>query len=259
MSLKVIVILLGIAGILGIAIGYYLRLIISLGKKGSMELEIKEMLLTAKEEAKKITTEAQTKADTLIEQSKQDIREKEEKAEQTESRLIKKEDLLDKRQTDIDKEVEIIKERISEIRIIRDRTEKIEQEKKEALQKTARLTEEEARTELLKTIEKNAEADLLVRIQKLETSGQETLENKAKDILAMSIQRLASSVAADVMSTNVSIPNDEIKGKIIGKEGRNIKAFERMTGVEVIVDDTPGAITISSFDPVRRHVAKAAL
>ena len=259
MSLKVIVILLGIAGILGIAIGYYLRLIISLGKKGSMELEIKEMLLTAKEEAKKITTEAQTKADTLIEQSKQDIREKEEKAEQTESRLIKKEDLLDKRQTDIDKEVEIIKERISEIRIIRDRTEKIEQEKKEALQKTARLTEEEARTELLKTIEKNAEADLLVRIQKLETSGQETLENKAKDILAMSIQRLASSVAADVMSTNVSIPNDEIKGKIIGKEGRNIKAFERMTGVEVIVDDTPGAITISSFDPVRRHVARAAL
>ncbi len=224
-----------------------------------MELEIKEMLLTAKEDAKKITAEAEKKAETLLEQSRQEIKEKEEKTQQMETRLIKKEDLLDRRQTDIDKEVEIIKERIAEIRTIRERAEKLEQEKKETLQKVARLTEEEARNELLKTVEKNAEADLLVRMQKLDTSGQEILDKKAKDILAISIQRLASSVAMDVMSTFVTIPNDEIKGKIIGKEGRNIKAFERMTGVEVIVDDTPGAITISSFDPVRRHVAKAAL
>jgi ribonuclease Y len=241
MSLKLVAVLLGAAGVFGIIIGYYLRLIISLGKKGSMELEIKEMLLTAKEDAKKITAEAEKKAETLLEQSRQETREKEDKTQQMETRLIKKEDLLDKRQTDIDKEVEM------------------ELEKKETLQKIARLTEEEARNELLKTIEKNAEADLLVRMQKLDTSGQEVLDKKAKDILAISIQRLASSVNADIMSTFVTIPNDEIKGKIIGKEGRNIKAFERMTGVEVIVDDTPGAITISSFDPVRRHVAKAAL
>ena len=259
MSLKLIIVLLGAVGVLGILIGYFLRLIISLGKKGSMELEIKEMLLTAKEEAKKITEEAQTKADTLLEQSRQEIKEKEEKAQQTETRLIKKEDLLDKRQTDIDKEVEIIKSRVAEIRVIRERADKLEQEKKDSLQKVAGMTDEEAKTELMKTIERNAEADLIVRMQKMDSQGQEILENKAKDILAMSIQRLASSVAADVMSTSVTIPNDEIKGKIIGKEGRNIKAFERMTGVEVIVDDTPGAITISSFDPVRRHVAKAAL
>lgn len=259
MSLKLIIALLGAAGVLGILVGYFLRLIISLGKKGSMELEIKEMLITAKEEAKKITDEAQAKADTLLEQSRQEIKEKEEKAQQTETRLIKKEDLLDKRQTDIDKEVEIIKSRVAEIRVIRERAEKIEQEKKDALQKIANMTDDEAKTELMKTIERNAEADLIVRMQKMDSQGQEILENKAKDILAMSIQRLASSVAADVMSTNVTIPNDEIKGKIIGKEGRNIKAFERMTGVEVIVDDTPGAITISSFDPVRRHVARLAL
>jgi ribonuclease Y len=259
MSLKLVAVLLGAAGVVGIMIGYYLRLIISLGKKGSMELEIKEMLLTAKEDAKKITTEAEKKAEALLEQSRLEIKEKEDKTQQMETRLIKKEDLLDKRQTDIDKEVEIIKERIAEIRTIRDRADKMELEKKETLQKIARLTEEEARNELLKTIEKNAEADLLVRMQKLDTSGQEVLDKKAKDILAISIQRLASSVNADIMSTFVTIPNDEIKGKIIGKEGRNIKAFERMTGVEVIVDDTPGAITISSFDPVRRHVAKAAL
>ncbi len=259
MSLKVVITLLGAAGLIGIIVGYFLRLIISLGKRGSMELEIKEMLLTAKKDASKITTEAQEKADTLLDQVRQEMKEKEEKAEQTEARLIKKEDLLDKRQTDIDKEVEIIKERVAEIRQIRERSEKIEAEKRETLQRMSHLTAEEAKQELFKNIEKDSEQDLLVRMQKLETSGQEVLEKKAKDILAISIQRLASSVASDIMSTSVAIPNDEIKGKIIGKEGRNIKAFERITGVEVIVDDTPGTITISSFDPVRRHIAKAAL
>lgn len=259
MSLKIVAVLLSIAGFAGLAIGYYLRVIISLGKKGSMELEIKEMILTAKEDAKKITTEAETKANKLIEEARGEIKEKEEKNSQSEARLIKKEDLLDKRQADIDKEVELIKVRIAEIKTIREKADKLEQDKAEALQKIARMNTIEAKEVLLKTVEKNAEQDILVRMQKLEQQGEDMLEGKAKDILAVSIQRLANSVASDIMSTSVSIPNDEIKGKIIGKEGRNIKAFERMTGVEVIVDDTPGNITISSFDPVRRHVAKQAL
>jgi ribonucrease Y len=259
MSLKLVALLLAIAGVAGIAIGYYLRLIISLGKKGSMELEIKEMLLGAKEEAKKITAEAEQKSNKILEESRAEIKEKEDKNQQAETRLIKKEDLLDKRQADIDKEVEHIKVKANEIRSMKERADKLLSDKEAELERVAQLTAEEAKAELMKTVEKNAEADLLVRIQKFEQSGAETLEQKAKDILAISIQRLANSVASDVMSTSVVIPNDEIKGKIIGKEGRNIKAFERMTGVEVIVDDTPGTITISSFDPVRRHVAKQAL
>ncbi len=259
MSLKLVAVLLSIAGVAGVAIGYYLRLIISLGKKGSMELEIKEMLLTAKEEAKRITTEADTKSKKFIEEAKKEVREKEEKIQQTESRLIKKEDLLDKRQADIDKEVELIKEKVAEIKTIKERADKLEQEKALALEKVAKMSTDEARETLIKTVEKNSEQDLLVRIQKFEQSGEEILEKKAQDILATSIQRLANSVASDVMSTSITITSDDIKGKIIGKEGRNIKAFERMTGVEVIVDDTPGTITISSFDPVRRHVARVAL
>ncbi len=258
-SKLVLLIITAAGGILGLALGYYLRVIVSLGKKGSMELEIKEMLLTAREDAKKITAEAEDRANKLLDAARQEIREKEEKNIQVESRLIKKEDILDKRQEDIDKEVEIIKTRIAEIKTIRERADKMEADKTEMLQKIARMNLEEARQELLKTAEKNAQEDLLVRIQKLEQSGEEVLEGKAKEILAASIQRLANSVASDIMSTSVSIPNDEVKGKIIGKEGRNIKAFERMTGVEVIVDDTPGNITISSFDPVRRHIAKLAL
>ncbi len=259
MSLKLALLLVAVAGVLGGAIGYYLRLIISLGKKGSMELEIKEMLIGAKEESKKVVVEAEEKAATILQEARQEIKEKEEKNIQAENRLIKKEDLLDKRQQDIDKEVEIIKLRITEIKEIRDRAEKLEAEKKGQLEKIGAMTQDQAKQELFSLIEKQSEQDLLVRLQKLETSGEELLERKAKDILATSIQRLASSVASDIMSTIVTIPNDEIKGKIIGKEGRNIKAFERVTGVEVIVDDTPGTITISSFDPVRRQVAKMAL
>ncbi len=259
MTLKVVATLLSIAGVAGVAIGYYLRLIISLGKKGSMELEIKEMLLSAKEEGKRVVAEAESKAQKYIEDARSEVREKEEKIEQTEARIIKKEDILDKRQADIDAEVEHIKEKVAEIKTIREKAEKLEHEKTQALERIARMNSEDARKELLKTIEKQSEEDLLVRIQKLEQSGEEALEKKAQSILATSIQRLANSVASDVMSTSITIPNDEIKGKIIGKEGRNIKAFERMTGVEVIVDDTPGTITISSFDPVRRHIAKIAL
>ncbi|MDB5259173.1 MAG: phosphodiesterase, uncharacterized protein [Candidatus Taylorbacteria bacterium] len=259
MSLKLVALFLALAGVAGIAIGYYLRLIISLGKKGSMEIEIKEMLLGAKEEAKKVAAEAESKTNKFAEEVRQDLKEREEKNKQAETRLIKKEDLLDHRQTEIDKEVEIIKGKINEIRQIKERADKLELDKKAELERVAKLSSEDAKNELLKTVEKNAESDLIVRIQKLEQSGEEILEQKAKDILAISIQRLANSVASDIMSTSVVIPNDEIKGKIIGKEGRNIKAFERMTGVEVIVDDTPGTITISSFDPVRRHVAKQAL
>src|SRR5512146_2176139 len=111
MSLKLVALFLAISGVVGVAVGYYLRLIISLGKKGSMELEIKEMLLSAKEEAKKITSEADLKSKKFLEEARKEAKEKEDKIQQTETRLIKKEDLLDKRQEDIDKEVDLIKEK----------------------------------------------------------------------------------------------------------------------------------------------------
>ncbi len=188
-----------------------------------------------------------------------DMKEREDKVKSTEDRLIKKEDTLDKRQMDIDKEVENIKQKIAEIKDIREKTEKIQESKRAELEKIARLSTEEAKKELLEIVEKQSEEDVMVRMKKLETTGQEKLESKAKEILSTTIQRLAASVSSDMLSTSVAIPSDEIKGKIIGKEGRNIKAFERASGVEVIVDDTPGSITISSFDPIRRQVAKLAL
>ena len=248
-----------LVGLVGIAVGYYLRLIISLGKRGSMELEIKQMQFEAEEESKRIILNAEQKAAETIQELRKESKEREDKIKTTEDRLIKKEDLLDRRQSDIDSEVENLKNKALEIREIKDRVDKILEERKLGLERISRLSETEARDELMKEAEIKYAEDLVVRMQKLETNNEEKLESKARDILTTAIQRLGNSVASDIFSTTVHIPSDEIKGKIIGKEGRNIKAFERITGVEVIVDDTPGTIIISSFDPVRRQVARMAL
>src|ERR1035437_6609872 len=256
----IITILIGAATLLlGVGIGYYLRLIIALGKKRSIEIDIKDMMLGEREEAQKITDEAKKKSETRLAELKDEEKKKTEDFKETEKRLIKKDELLDARQVEIDKEVENIKLKVEEIKKIQEKVTGIEAEKRAELEKVAKLTEEEAKEGLLKDIEKKYEQDLLVRMQKLENSNGDSLDRRAKDILATSIQRLASSTASELMTTIVSIPNNEIKGKIIGKEGRNIRAFERAAGVELIVDDTPGSIVISSFDPIRRQVARLAL
>lgn len=259
MSLKLAIFLIASAGVLGIALGIYLRYLIALGKKGSMELEIRQMELKAKEEAENIVRNSQKKADEIINQVRTETKEKEEKLKKTEDRLVSKEELLDKRQVDIDKETENIKKKIEEIREIKIRADKLEADKKTALERVAGMSVEDAKNQVIIDAEKKYEEDIMIRIKKLETTSQEKLENRAKEIITSAIHRLGNSVSADIFTSMVNIPNDEIKGKIIGKEGRNIKAFERATGVEVIVDDTPGAITLSSFDPVRRQVARLAL
>ena len=255
-----IIILIGVAVLLlGVGVGYYLRLIIALGKRRSIEIDIKQMMVGAKEEAQKIVDEAKKISETKLAELKEEERNKEHEFKETEKRLIKKDEFLDARQVEVNKEVENIKLKVEDIKKIQEKVLKIEEEKKVELERVSRLTEVEAKEELLRDIEKKYEEDILVRIQKLENSNEEKLDRRAKDILATSIQRLASSTASELMTTVVSIPNNEIKGKIIGKEGRNIRAFERASGVELIVDDTPGSIVISSFDPIRRQVARLAL
>jgi ribonuclease Y len=247
------------AGVAGIVAGYFLRVAIALGKKGSIELEIKRLLVEAREEAKAITAEAEKKSIDTLREVRAETKEKEDQLKRTEDRLAKKEEFLDKRQLDIDSEVESLKAKIAEIKAIKDKVDNMHHEKLKELEKLANLSEAEAKQELLTVVERKHEEDILVRMQKLEQQGEERLEKRAQEILTTAIQRLGNAVGTDVMATTVPIPSDDIKGKIIGKEGRNIKAFERSTGVEVIIDDTPGAITISSFNPVRRQVARVAL
>ena len=258
--MSIIIILIGVGVLLlGAVIGYYLRLLVALGKRHSIELDIKQMMVGAKEEAQKITDEAKKRSDELLATLKEEEKKKTDEWRETEKRLVKKDEFLDTRQVEINKETEDIKIKIEGVKQIQEKITKIEEEKRGELERVAKLTEAEAKEELVRDVEKKYEEDLMVRIQKLENSSDEKLDRRAKEILATSIQRLAASTAAELMTTVVSIPNNEIKGKIIGKEGRNIRAFERAAGVELIVDDTPGSIVISSFDPIRRQVARVAL
>lgn len=258
--MSIIIIIIGVLILLlGIGVGYYLRVLVALGKRRSIEIDIKQMLIGAKEEAQKILDDAKKKSEEQLANLKEEEKKKELEFRETEKRLIKKDEFLDARQIEVNKEAEMIKLKVEEVKKVQEKVQKIEADKIVELEKISRLSEEEAKNELLKDVEKKYEEDILVRIQKLENVNEEKLDKRAKEILATSIQRLAASTASELMTTVVSIQNNEIKGKIIGKEGRNIRAFERAAGVELIVDDTPGSIIISSFDPIRRQVARLAL
>lgn len=259
MSLKLALLLALLAASAGIGFGYLLRLLISLGKKGSLELDIKQMELASKEEAQRIISEAEARGEEIIKKAQKGFQEREERIKKTEDHLIKKEEFLDGRALDLNKEAENVKKKMAEALLLQEKAAALVSARQAELSRVSNLSRDEAKEELLASVQKDAEEDLLVRMQKLESDGEKKLETRAKEILSTAIQRLAVSTASAMMGTTVSLPSDDLKGKIIGKEGRNIKAFERATGVEVIVDDTPNSITLSSFDPVRRAVAKMAL
>lgn len=253
----ILFILLGV--IVGGGVGYYLRMVITMGKRGSVELEIKQKMIQAKEEAQKIIDQAQEKVEQKLKEIEQEEKEREEKLEKIENRLINKEDILDKRQSDLDAKVEEVQKKIDSVKEIKEEIIKKREDVEKKLQEISSLSQEDAKKLILKTVEEKYEEDLLVRIQKLEQTAQEKLDQKARNILAAAVQRMANEGNTELVTTTITIPSEEIKGKIIGKEGRNIRAFERETGVELIVDDTPGTIVISSFDPIRRQIARVAL
>src|SRR3989338_2282022 len=216
MSITLITILFSAGALLfGVVVGYYLRVIVALGKRRSIEIDIKQMMVGANEEAQRITDEAKKMSEGKLVELKEEEKKKEHEWKDKELRLIKKDEFLDARQVEIDKEIDNIKIKVEEVKKIQEKVVKIEEEKRTELERVAKLSETEAKEELLRDIEKKYEEDILIRIQKLENSNEEKLDRRAKDILATSIQRLASSTASELMTTVVSIPNNEIKGKII--------------------------------------------
>jgi len=259
MSLKVLLSLLALAGLVGAVVGYVFRWLLILGRKGSIEVEIKHILLDAREEAKKITVQAEEEAKQKLTLADAELREKEDKVTRAEDRVFKREEALDRKQQELDTEISAVKGKIEEVRSIKERADALLAERSDELARVAGLTKDEAKEKLYQELAREADEDLMMRVAKLERDGMEKIERRTKEIITTAIHRLGNSVASDTMATALTIPNDELKGKIIGKEGRNIKAFERATGVEVIIDDTPGSILLSSFDPMRRAVARLAL
>ncbi len=245
--------------IVGGGIGYFLRQLLLQQRKNSAELKVQQLLLNAKTEAKEALLAAKDKAVQVVEEATMEAKRQEEQIRKLEERIARREEMIDKKYGDVEKEAQELKVKAEIVREAKERIARLDEEKQKELERVARLSADTAREELLANIEKKYEEDILARIQKLERSGNEAFERKAKDILAAIVHRLGSSAASEFTTTTITIPNEEIKGKIIGREGRNIRALERAAGVEIIVDDTPGTVIISGFDPVRRHVAKMAL
>lgn len=252
MSLKIILILLALSGVGGIALGYVLRVLIGLASRGSVELDVKQKILQAKEQAAKIIADAEFRAQVVESEGRAPLEEREEKVSSREERVAAREEFLDEKESEV-------REREQEAEQAKTESEQLTTLRSKELAKVAHLSPEKAREELFSTIERTHEEAILLRLQKLEATGRERLEEKAKSILTSVIHRLGNPVNADTLSFSVTLPSEEMKGKIIGKEGRNIKAFERVTGVDVVIDDQPDRITLSSFDPLRRSIAKIAL
>ena len=259
MSLKIILIMLALSGVGGIVLGYVLRVLIGLAQRGSVELDIKQKMLAAKEQAAKIIAAAEFRGEVIETERLAPVEEREEKVVAREERIATREEFLDSRQRDLDEKENDVRVREQEAARAKEETERLKGERLKELSRISHLSEDKARDELFSEIERAYEESVLVRLQKLEAHGRERLEDKARSILTSTIHRLGNAVNAEVMSLSVTLPSEDVKGKIIGKEGRNIKSFERATGVDVLIDDAPDRITLSSFDPLRRAIAKIAL
>jgi ribonuclease Y len=257
-SLTTILALATILG-LGIAAGYYLRYLQALSKKSSIEIEIKEKLVEAEKHAIEIIEKAEEKSENIVKEANVERRSKEEKLTTKEEHLLKREDIFDSRQIDLDSQREALQAKIVEIKSFKSQLDGRKGEFDLKLQEVAALTKEEAYEKVVGEMEVERAEDLRVRIEKLDRSNSEEFEAKAMNILLAAVHRVGNTVPPNTMTSNVEIPSDDLKGKVIGREGRNVRAFERATGVDVLIDETPGYIVLSSFDPIRREIAKVAL
>lgn len=244
---------------IGAILGYFTRQTIAKKQLDTAEGKALKFTEEAEKKSQEIILEAKNKAVTILEEAKKKEQERENQIVRLEERLGKREEVLDKKMEEVDRGRAVLESKAEEIREIRKEVDETRKQELKRLEKIAGFSKEEAKKVLLQLTEEENRDLIANKIKSLEAQGQEEVEKKAKDIMTQAIQKYAGSHSADVTTSTVSIASDEIKGRIIGREGRNIKALERLTGIEIIVDDTPEAIVISGFDPIRREIARIAI
>ncbi len=228
-------------------------------KKKDLVMKSDQILADAKSKSKELIYEARNEAMKLQDEVKKDEQRTQSKLSEIEERLMKKEGVLDKKSEEADKQKVDLDNKVVSIKQLRDEVEEIYKLQSQQLEKIAAMSKQEAKDVLLKKVEEEAKEDIVAQIKKTEKDLREKADEKAKWIISDAIARCAAETTAESTATIVNLPNDEMKGRIIGREGRNINTFEQITGVDVIIDDTPGSIVISGFDLVRRYIAKVAL
>ena len=243
----------------GFFIGYFVFQLLVKTKANRAAEKADKIINEAKIKEKDLLLKAQDKALKIIEESKSEEAKRRNEINQLQKRLEQRETAFSQKLLDLQDKQQKLYDKVNEVQEIKEKIKSIREEQAAKLEEISGLNKETAKEILLKSVEEKCAEDLMVRLKKLEGEAEEVINDKAKDMLALSMQRMVSNYTVELTTTTVDLPNDEMKGRIIGREGRNIKAIEQMTGVEIIVDDTPNAITISGFSLIRRHIAKKTL
>ena len=249
--------------VIGLLIGYILRKNIGEKTIGSAEQKAKNLILDAEKKSetikKEITLEAKEEAHRMRNDVEREVRERRAEIQRSERRLIQKEESVDRKLENIEKREESITKHENQIQEKKKELDNFVAKQVEELEKISGLTADEAKALLLEEIEKDVRHDASLMIKDIESKAKEEADKRAKEIITGAIQRCAADHVAESTVSVVALPNDEMKGRIIGREGRNIRAIETLTGVDLIIDDTPEAVIVSGFDPVRREIARIAL
>ena len=243
----------------GFLLGYLVRKLLASRSVDSAENKAEHIIAEAKSKEKEILLEAKDKALAVIEDAKKEEERRRQEMIHAQQRLEKRESLFDQKLLDLESKQTKLAEQSDTLEKSRAEIAQIKEQQMQKLEKVAALTQEEAKNVLLQNIQIRAKDEILQRIRKLDDVGAEEWDEKAKQMLSLAMERIASSHAVETTTTSMPLPSDEMKGRIIGKEGRNIKTLETLTGVEIIIDETPETLLISGFSPIRRHLAKRAL
>ncbi len=248
-----------VLALLGLGAGYGANTVMTKKKLGSAEAEAEKAREKAKKEADKVLSEAREEAAKIADEARKDEQTRRKELKDLENRLVQRESALDSKLDELDKRSERLRKSEDEVEGLKNEIRDIRSKQQEKLEKVAKLSKADAAEKLMQMTERDIKNDLLSLVNKLQNEAKDNAEEAAGLIIVQAMERMASEVTAERTITSVKLEDEEMKGRIIGKEGRNIQALQRATGVDIMVDDTPGYVVLSSFDPVRREVARQAL
>ncbi len=258
---KLIVALVGmlVTGGLGVAIGYFLRKKIAQAQANSLEAKADQMLTEAKNKQQTLILEAKEKSVHMLDEAKREEARMRQEVTSEKRRLEQRETMFDQKLLEFQNKQEELQKKVERVQQVKQEVEQLREQEIARLEQMSHLSVEDAKQAIMKKVEETAKNDLMGRIMKLENDSSDYFNEKARTIVVDCMQRTAASHAAETTSTIITIPSEEMKGRIIGKEGRNIKTIEKLTGCEIVIDDSPDSIVISGFSMIRRQIAKLAL